>query len=164
MQDQSIENLPEVLRSVKTKPLMVLKLVIAKPQIVGRSSRVNRLVGATESGSFSGERLSGEVLPGGSDWQTVGDNGTTLMNCRLVLKTDDGELISIQYQGIRANPPSVVSRLANGEIVSPDEYYLRIIPIFETSSKKYAWLNNIVAVGIGDRQEHGPTYSIHEVL
>ncbi len=143
---------------------MVLKLIIAKPQIIGRSPHVNRLVGVTESGSFEGARLSGEVLPGGSDWQEVGENGNTLLNCRLVLKTNDGELISIQYKGIRANPPAVVARLGKGEAVSPDEYYLRVVPIFETSSEKYSWLNNIVAVGIGDRQEHGPVYSIHEVL
>ena len=143
---------------------MVLKLIIAKPQVIGQSPRINRLVGATESGSFDGERLSGQVLPGGSDWQTVGDDGSTLMNCRLVLQTEDGELITIQYQGVRANPPAVVTRLANGETVSPDEYYLRILPVFETSSPKYAWLNNLVAVGIGDRQQHGPVYSIFEVL
>jgi len=143
---------------------MVLKLIIAKPQIIGRSPHVNRLVGVTESGSFQGERLSGQVLAGGSDWQEVGENGNTLLNCRLVLKTDDGELVSIQYKGIRENPPAVVTRLAKGEAVSPDEYYLRILPIFETSSEKYGWLNNMVAIGIGDRQEHGPVYSIHEVL
>jgi len=164
MEDHSIENLPEVLKSVRTRPLMVLKLVIAPPQIVGKSPRVSRLVGVALSGTFEGERLSGEVLPGGSDWQVVGDNGSAQLNCRLILKTDDGELISIQYQGVRSNPPAVVARIAKGESVSPDEYYLRITPIFETASEKYGWLNNVIAVGIGDRREHGPTYSIHEVL
>ena len=163
MQDPSIENLPDLLKTVRSRPLMVLRLVIASPQIIGTSPRINRLVGVAESGSFTGERLAGEVLPGGSDWQVVGDNGSTLLNCRLVLKTDDGELISIQYQGIRMNPPEVAARLAKGT-VDPDDYYLRIIPVFETASEKYGWLNNIVAVGIGDRQTHGPTYSIHEIL
>ncbi|MGF7036857.1 DUF3237 domain-containing protein [Mucilaginibacter lappiensis] len=164
MSNQTLENLPVLLQEVKTKPLFVLRLSIAKPQIVGKGPHVNRLVGVAESGSFEGERLSGEVLPGGSDWQAIGTNGGTLMDCRLILKTTDGELIAIKYKGIRVNPPAVLSKMEKGEPIGPDEYYLRIVPVFETASEKYSWLNNIIAIGIGDRQPTGPTYSIFEVL
>ena len=36
-----------------------------------------------------------------------------------------------------------------GEAVPPADYYFRTTPYFETSSEKYAWLNKIVAVGVG---------------
>ncbi len=36
--------------------------------------------------------------------------------------------------------------------------------MFETSSKKYDWMNGIIAVGTGVRLPDGPAYSIFEVL
>jgi hypothetical protein len=57
-----------------------------------------------------------------------------------------------------------MARLAAGEVVDPKTYYFRIAPVFETASKKYDWLNRIVAVGTGRRDPTGPTYSVEEVL
>jgi hypothetical protein len=143
---------------------MVLSLAVGVAQAVGDTPSTNRLVGVLQSGTFIGERLSGQVLPGGSDWQSIRSNGSILLDCRLVLTTTDGELISMKYTGIRVNPPGVAARIKGGEVVNPSEYYLRIAPVFETASEKYAWLNNVVAIGIGDRPPVGPTYSIFEVL
>jgi hypothetical protein len=36
--------------------------------------------------------------------------------------------------------------------------------MFETSSRKYDWMNRITAVGIGHRPPDGPLYSVFEVL
>ena len=143
---------------------MVLRIVVGQAQVVGAIPDTNRLVGVLEGGTFAGERLSGQVLPGGSDWQSIRHNGSTLLDSRLVLKTADGELISMKYTGVRVNSPEVAARLKHGEVVAPEDYYLRITPVFETASEKYAWINNVVAVGSGDRQPVGPTYSIFEVL
>jgi len=143
---------------------MVLRLSVGKPQIIGQAPTVNRLVGVLENGTFEGERLSGVVLPGGSDWQATSDKGVTQLDCRFVLQTTDGELISIKYKGLRVNPPAVIASLEKGEPVNPEDYYLRISPVFETSSLKYAWINNIIAVGIGDRQPGGPVYSVFEII
>ena len=164
MKDQSIENLPLVLQEIKSRPLMVLRLSVGKPQVIGHTPTVNRLIGVLDNGTFEGERLSGIVLPGGSDWQSTSDQGITLLDCRFSLKTTDGELISIKYKGIRANPPAVIDSLEKGEPISPEDYYLRISPVFETASEKYSWINKVVAIGIGDRQPHGPVYSVFEVL
>ncbi len=143
---------------------MVLRVKVGDAQKVGSTPNTNRLVGVLESGVFEGELLSGTVLPGGSDWQSIRSNGSILLDCRMVLETADGEMISMKYTGTRVNPAGVADRLKKGETVSPDEYYLRISPVFETASEKYAWINNIVAIGVGDRQPGGPTYSIFEVI
>jgi hypothetical protein len=58
------------------------------------------------SGSFEGERLSGEVLGGGSDWQSVRTDGSTTLDVRLVLKTEDGALVGMTYRGMRYGPAS----------------------------------------------------------
>jgi hypothetical protein len=83
----------------------------------------------------------------------------------LVLKTTDRELIVMTYTCLRAGPPSVIEKLEGGEPVDPTSYYLRMIPMFETSCRKYDWLNHrIIAIGTGERRADGPVYSIFEVL
>ncbi len=159
-----IDNLPGALKALKTQALFVMRLDVRKLLIVGATPGGYRRIGVVPSGSFEGERLSGEVLDGGSDWQTVRADGATTLNVRLVLKTEDEALIGMTYQGIRHGPPDVMARMENGEVVDPMSYYFRINPLFETSDANYEWLNRVVAVGIGHRQADGPIYSIFEVL
>ncbi len=159
-----IDNLPGALKTLKTKALFVMRLDVRKLLIVGATPGGYRRIGVVPSGSFEGERLSGEVLDGGSDWQTVRADGATTLNVRLVLKTEDEALIGMAYQGIRYGPPDVMARMENGEVVDPTSYYFRINPLFETSDANYEWLNRVVAVGIGHREADGPIYSIFEVL
>ena len=158
------DDLPEVLRAVRTRPLLVMRLNVRKLQVVGGAPNVFRRVGAVFGGSFDGERLSGEVLDGGNDWQTVRSDGATALDVRLVLQTTDGALIGMVYRGLRHGPPDVVARIERGEAVDPASYYFRIAPFFETGAARYDWLNRVVAVGIGHRQAEGPVYSVFEVL
>ena len=62
------DNLPEVLKRVRTQPLFVMRLDVRKLLIVGATPGAYRRIGVVPGGSFEGERLSGEVLDGGSDW------------------------------------------------------------------------------------------------
>jgi hypothetical protein len=94
----------------------------------------------------------------------VRPDGSVLLDCRLVLETDDSTLIEMTYAGIRAGAPDVLARLARGEVVDPAEYYFRINPLFYTADQKYAWLNNVIAIGIGHRLPEGPVYSVFEVI
>ncbi len=58
-----------------------------------------------------------------------------------------------------------MARLAQGETVDPSEYYFRIAPVFETGAERYAWLNKILAVGVGERfPPKIARYSIFEIL
>jgi hypothetical protein len=157
-------DLPEVLQAVRTRPLFVMRLDVRKLLIVGATPGAFRRIGVVPGGSFEGERLSGEILDGGSDWQTIRNDGSTTLNVRLVLKTTDDALIGMTYQGVRHGPPDVVARIDKGEVVDPASYYFRINPLFETSAPKYDWINRIVAIGIGHRQVDGPIYSVFEVL
>jgi hypothetical protein len=68
------------------------------------------------------------------------------------------------YRGVRHALPEVNERIARGERVAASDYYLRTAPFFETSSAKYAWLNKIVSVAIGERQPEGVTYEVFEIL
>ncbi len=158
------DNLPNVFKEVRARLLFTMHLDVRKPLIVGGAVGAFRRVGVVPGGTFRGERLSGTVLDGGSDWQTVRSDGSTSLDARLVLKTDDDALITMTYQGIRHGPADVIARIDKGEMVDPESYYFRINPLFETAAPKYDWINRVIAVGIGHRQADGPIYSVFEIL
>jgi hypothetical protein len=157
-------DLPETLKSLRSRPLFVMRLDVKPLQIIGATPAAFRRIGVVPGGVFEGERLSGVVLDGASDWQTVRNDGATMLNVRLVLKTHDDALIAMTYGGVRHGPPDVIARLERGESVDAASYYFRTNPLFETGAAKYDWLNRVVAVGIGHRRADGPVYSIFEVL
>jgi hypothetical protein len=157
------QDLPEVLKGLKTRPLFVLREAVPPLIVIGQTPNAFRRIGVIEGGSFEGERLSGEVITG-NDWQSVRTDSCIKLDVRLVLKTTDGELIVMTYTCLRAGPPSVIEKLDKGEEVDPSTYYFRMNPIFETSSKKFDWMNRIIAVGTGVRRADGPVYSIFEIL
>jgi len=157
------DGFPEALKTVRTRPLFVMRLDVRKLQAVGGAPGGVRRVGVVFGGSFEGERLSGEVLDGGNDWQSVRQDGATTLDVRIVLRTTDGALIGVTYRGLRHGPPDVIERIEKGEVVEPASYYFRIAPFFETAAAPYDWLNRVVAVGIGHRMADGPVYSVFEV-
>jgi len=157
-----LANVPESLTRLDVRPLFALRLDVGVVQKIGGQEVAQ--VGVITGGSFEGDRLSGKVLGGGSDWQTIRADGSVLLDCRLVLETADGAGIAMTYAGIRAGPPEVLARLAKGAPVDPIEYYFRISPLFSTATPKYEWLNQVLAIGIGHRLPEGPVYSVFEVL
>ncbi|MGA2638521.1 DUF3237 domain-containing protein [Methylocella sp.] len=157
------DDLPETLKAVRTRPLFVMRLD-SQILVLGGAAGADRRVGVVHGGSFEGERLSGEVLDGGADWQILRADGATTLDVRLILKTNDGALIGMTYRGLRSGPPDMLARLAKGEAVDPASYYFRITPLFETAAEKYDWINRIVTAGIGHRRADGPIYSVFEVL
>ncbi len=156
------DGLPEVLASVRTRPLFIMRLDVLPYQIIGGPDGAFRRVGVVPGGIFEGERLSGKVL-GGSDWQTVRGDGSVLLDVKLILETADGALIAMTYKGIRRGPAEVIERVNKGEDVDPATYYFRTNPIFETASS-YSWINGILAIGAGYRTPAGVIYSLFEVL
>ena len=103
-------------------------------------------------GRVEGE-LSGSILNVGADWQTVYADGTAWLDTRYAFETDDGAVIEIVNRGYRHGPPEVMARLASGEEVDPDEYYMRTAAFLETGVPRYAWVNRTVFVGTGARRD-----------
>jgi hypothetical protein len=159
------EILPREMTELRSRPLFALLLEVQPATVVGKTPGVDRRVGVVTGGRFEGERLRGTVLSGGSDWQSVrhGDGAWTL-DVRIVLQTDDAQLIGMTYRGLRHGPKEVLDRIARGETVSPSAYYLRASPFFETASERYGFLNDVIAVAVGHRLKEGPVYQVFEIL
>lgn len=160
------EILPKEMTELRVRPLFTLLLAVAPPINVGKTPGVDRRVGVITGGRFEGDKLRGELFPGGgSDWQSIrpGD-GAWMINVRIVLKTDDGHIIAMPYTGIRHGPKEVLDRIARGEAVKATDYYLRVAGRFETASEKYGWLNSVICLGVGHRLPAGPVYQVFEVL
>jgi hypothetical protein len=153
------------MKELKSRHLITINIKLPPTLELGDTPAGNRRVFSVSGGEFTGDRLRGEVLPqAGSDLLLVGADGSSRQDVRLILCTDDGALILMTYRGIRYASPEVNSRIARGEQVEHTEYYLRTAPFFETSSPKYAWLNRIVSVGMGERHKDGVAYEVFEIL
>ncbi len=157
-------SLPILLQSVSTRHLFTMRLDVKPMVIIGATPAGFKRVGVIPGGIFEGERLNGVVLDGGSDWQTVRSDGTVHLDVKLMLKTDDGELINMMYQGLRAGEREILQRVDRGEVVDPATYYFRTTVMFDTAAVKYGWLNHILAIGTGFRTAKGPVYNLFEVM
>jgi len=157
---------------IASRFLCEVRIVLADeaPLDLGASPWRRRRVSDIAGGRFDGPRLSGSVRPSGADWSEGGvaadGGGATLLDVRSLWETDDGALIHVSYAGRLVVPKAVVPRFrdpATVEDVRSEEYYFRILPTFETGAERYAWLNELVAVGMGRRTADGVTYRIHQV-
>ncbi len=149
---------------LRSRHLFTMTVLLEPPQLDGPTPFGHRRIVIIKGGDFEGEKLRGTLLPGGGDWVLIRGDGSLALDVRLTLKTDDGATILMTYRGYRQGPPEVLARLNRGEAVDPSLYYFRINPLFETPSDKYAWLNNVVAIGLGERLAAGPRYTVYEIL
>jgi Protein of unknown function (DUF3237) len=107
-----------------------------------------RVIVDANTGTFEGTRLRGTVSGPGGDWVTVCPDGALRLDVRILLKTDDGADILMQYQGIG---------LDGGK-------HITTAPMFQTGHADYAWLNNVVAVGRGSSGGGSVTYDVYAVV
>ncbi len=135
-------------------------------QVFGDTPYGFQMVGRAPNGFFEGPKLKGIVLEG-ADWMTIRkSDGVALVNARNTLKTDDGEMIYMHYEGFIYGPNDFINRwMYQGEMMDPSEYYFRTAPRFTAKMDgKYAWLNNLITVGVGKTDARGGYYDIYAIL
>ncbi|MDE2561100.1 MAG: DUF3237 domain-containing protein [Sphingomonadales bacterium] len=137
---------------------------------IGEAPLGSTRMGYVTGGSFEGERLRGTILPGGGNWSRAGRLGKTSsigdFDARAVWRTDDDALIYVTYTGRSVIPDDVRQEFQapdGGESVDPSRYYLRIAPVFETAAPRYAWLNGVLAVGVGRKTRYGVEHTIYTI-
>src|SRR5437764_8430604 len=133
---------------MNSRPLMLVRLETSAIEEIGSTPHGKLSIFPVTGGTFEGERLRGKVLAGGGDWVTAMADGTLELDLRVTLETDDGALIHMAFTGVRDD--------AN--------HYFRTLPRFETAAPKYAFLNRMLAVGIGEGHRDGPVHTIEGIL
>ncbi len=134
--------------ALRSELLCVAEAELEAPQVVGATPRGTRQIIYVKRGLVKGPKISGHILPGGGDWLLIRPDGIGEINVRATMQTDDGTLIYTHYPGV----------------LNFETGYFRTTPRFETASGDYAWLNNIVAVGVGESTETGVRYHIYQIL
>jgi hypothetical protein len=151
---------------LKSRPLFRTELELGPSMDAGATPYGTRRIFPVSGGRFEGERVRGRVLgETGGDWLLMRQDGAFQQDVRLLLRADDDSIIFMTYRGVRRPAADEVNaRLARGEPVDRSDYYLRIVPFFETAAPQHAWLNQIVAVGMGERIGPNVAYDLCEIL
>jgi len=131
---------------------------------VGATPHGIRQIIYIKGGKFDGPKLKGVVLPGGGDWFVRRADQMVELDVRCVLRTNDNHLIYCCLKGVNEMTSEVAIKAITGKPVDSSKYYFRVTTVTETGSKKYAWLNRIVAVGVGKLVPTGVEYKIYSVL
>jgi hypothetical protein len=149
---------------MNSQPLMTVRILAAPPQKIGAIPHGMRSIVPVTGGDFEGPRLRGKVMPGGGDWLLLRSDAVLELDLHITLETDDRALIHMSFQGLRHGPADVIAALGRREAVDPASYYFRTVPRFETSAEKYAFLNRIITVGVGETRPDGAVHRIEEIL
>lgn len=103
-------------------------------------------------GTVTGPGLSGRIMPGGGDWQTVRADGTFEIDAHYAIQTEDGAMVEVRSQGLRFGPPEVLAALGRGEPVPRTAYYFRTVIRLTTGAAGLTHLNNLLLLARGERQ------------
>lgn len=131
---------------------------------VGATPHGIRQIVYIRGGTFEGPKMKGFVLPGGGDWFVRRIDHLVEVDVRCVLRTDDKHLIYCCLRGINEMTAEVAIKAITGQSGDASRYYFRVAAGIETGSKKYGWLNRIIAVGVGNLVPRGFEYKIYRVL
>ncbi len=128
--------------------IMTVDLETTIAALIGDAPQGTRVVVAGEGGTFAGPKVKGTIHPPGGDWVTVRADGNLAIDVRLLLRTDDGVDILMTYTGIGFDGGAK----------------LRTTPRFETGDERYAWLNTVQCVGLGETGDGNVRYEVYAVL
>ena len=137
----------ENLSSLPVDYLGRFRLEIGARFVIEDGPQGTRTIAHVTSGTFDGPRLKGKVEGPAGDWITNRRDGTYRLDVRITIRTDDGALILVTYNGIAHTTESGSS--------------IRTAPLFETGDSRYTWLNGLQAVGIGGREGNVVTYDLY---
>lgn len=152
---------------IETRHLFSLTAFVAPILDLGECPAGTRRVVPILGGSFSGERLSGKLLQGGSDLQLVRADGVAELNVHAALETDAGDRILLRGLAIRhAKSVAQEKNTITKDKISKNQelVYFREAMIFETSSKNISWMNNFLALATGRRLDDRVLLEVFEII
>ncbi len=145
----------------RLEPVCTRAVTLAPIRERGEGRAGRRRIIPIVGGRVTGPLLNGRLLDVGAEWQTICADGLAELDTRYAMETDDGAVIEILNYGLRHGPPEVMARLAEGEDVPADAYYMRTHARLETGDPRYAWVNRTLFVGSGIRRARSVIVALH---
>jgi hypothetical protein len=127
--------------------LGTLQAEVGNRTVLENGPQGTRTIVQVVGGRFDGPRIKATLQAPAGDWITNRADGTYRLDVRLTLKTDDGAVILVTYNGIGQTTGTGAS--------------LRSAPLFETGDARYAWLTRLQAVAIGERVGTSVKYEVY---
>ncbi len=130
-----------------TEYLGTLRIETGTRTVVENGPQGTRTIVQVLGGRFEGPRMKATVQTPAGDWITNRADGSYKLDVRLTLRTDDGALMLVTYNGVGQATATGAS--------------LRVAPLFETGDARYSWLTRLQAVGVGERVGTEVKYDIY---
>lgn len=150
-----IKEEPLVLPQLNTEKLFYLEANCGPIISIGDAGKGDLNIYPIIGGYFEGERLKGEVVNLGADWNYLQANKVDVVDTRYLLKTEDGAYISLSTKGWCVMSDEQDDAVERGEHILPEDYYFRQHLFFETGDSRYSWLNSTVAFAVMGVKETG---------
>jgi hypothetical protein len=129
-------------------PLATVRVTRGEVHRLGATAFHRRVIGGIARGRWEGERIQADIVAPGGDWALPSSDGRLmLLDVRQTLRTDDGALIYVTYQGRCDRERGTYT----------------VAPTFETDDERYAWLNGVQAIGQGRTEGDDIVYEMFEV-
>jgi Protein of unknown function (DUF3237) len=150
---------------IRTEYAFTARVSVAAPLVIAAAPEGPRRFVPIIGGTVEGPLLSGEILGGGGDSQLIRADGVIELEASYRIRTADGVTVEVLNRGLRHGSAEVMARLAQGEQVSPTEYYSRTTPRFKApSSSPYEWLNRAVFIASAERLADVVIVHFHQVM
>lgn len=124
---------PSAAPTVNPQPVLELYVSLTDKVSIGASDDGDRYIVPITGGHFRGNAISGEVVAGGADWQTVRQDGIKEIFALYSIRTEDGATIVVDNRGIVSHEDGT--------------RYARTVPKFHAPVGKYDWLNKKLFLG-----------------
>lgn len=104
-------------------------------------------------GKVEGERVKGEILPGGGDWNAVRVDGVVHVLAKYTVRLADGTLIYVHNEGYGRADQSEMKTVFGDDPASASmknggaDWYTKTFPRFEVADGPHAWLTKSCFVG-----------------
>jgi hypothetical protein len=149
---------------LRLAPLFRVSAEVGEVRSLGEAPGGERRVVPILGGTFIGEDLAGDVVPGGADWQWRRADGTLDIDAHYALRERSGAVIEVESRGLRTGPPAVLERLARGEAVDAAEYYFRTVLRFTTGDARLDWLNRTIGIASAARHARRVELDVYRLL
>jgi hypothetical protein len=132
--------------TIEVKLLFSLEMQVEdRTEPIGATSQGARAIGYV-NGRFEGPGIKGTIQA--CDWFLTRSDGVGEADVRGTMKTDDGALIYMRYNGLLDMRQAAIA--AGGSTPTRGTCQVRTAVRFETGAERYRELNNVQAIGIGE--------------